>query len=164
VDSDIPTGNREAIDFSVETENFSTQKNETPEEIEKREVKEEREERVKQEAIDDMSDIYRQLHEDENNFVENGRVNTRNSDEVHEESSEDIDSSENKWANFGNKFQKELEKDDRSEENSKSSTSYPRPPVPVGSFSDNDDVYESDGTSQGNGDFPPMPPMMLLQK
>jgi hypothetical protein len=178
-DSDIPSGERTGS-FDISETSKSTKSSDSSED---REEQEEYHKKVSQDAVEDMSDIYQQLQNKDNHSEESedeynddddysdgdykSDSQDREDDTTSDKSSSENDKEEekastpNSWGDLDAELKKQMEE---------SIKKYPTPPRPANLTPyddvDEDSVYESDGkaSSSGTGNFPPMPPMMLLQK
>jgi hypothetical protein len=173
----IPEGSGSRSELKVSSSTSSNSlKNETFEEREERLEREAEIEEVNEEAVSEMNELYEKLreksvenrvHEDKyeseettsNRDISSEKEITLKSDESHVEQ-KPIDGKFD-WESVNAQVQKHIEDGKKD---------YPTPPTPanIGIYDNYDsaNVYESDGkpTSSAVGDFPPMPPMMLLNK
>jgi hypothetical protein len=172
----IPDGSGSRSSLNL---NSNQPKNETAEETEARVEAEEYSEEVTERAVSEMNNLYDKLREksrsekvheervendsNDNDFNEEPEVISNNDEVRNNEPVEQkrIDNTPNSWESLTSQVEKRIE--ERRE-------SYATPPKPANlSIYDDIDpstVYESNGkpTSSALGEFPPMPPMMMLQK
>ncbi|EJF07420.1 hypothetical protein ThvES_00005030 [Thiovulum sp. ES] len=167
----IPDGSGSRSSFNLNTK---VPENETAEEKEERIEKEEYSEEISDRAVSEMNDLYEKLreksrsekvHEErEDGFDSKDSEVVSNSDEVSDDEPVEqkrVDVIPDSWDALNEQVKQHME-DNRK--------NYPTPPKPANlSIYDDVDpstVYESDGksTSSAIGEFPPMPPMMMLEK
>jgi archaellum component FlaD/FlaE len=168
----IPDGSGSRSSFNLDTK---VPENETSEERGKRIEAEEYSEEVSEKAASEMNDLYEKLREKSRSEKvheervdgfdsEDSEVASSNNDEVSNNrpvEQKKADQTPNSWDALNEQVKEHME-DNRK--------NYPTPPKPANlSIYDDVDrstVYESDGktTSSAIGEFPPMPPMMMLEK